>query len=390
MRISPVATIFVSFCVACSGSSSDDGAGGTTAAGGSGGSVASGGTGGSVAAKPDPVPVLGRGKHTLDAVELRTIGTASDGLATPRDLGFNPDEAGQLWVVNREGPSVTIFFGVGAPEQSTSTRSSSGGEHFLAKPAALAFGAPGTLSTAQGEDGITQPQTPDTFMGPTLWTSDSGIFDAGHDTHLDMLHNSPDSMGIAWDHDNVYWVFDGFHESITRYDFGSDHGLGGEDHSDGEVARYAEGEVGYVPDVPSHLELDAASSQLYIADSGNRRVAVLDTKSGTRGGAITPNYDGDDQYAMIGAKIGTLVDGPSVGLERPSGIALHAGLVFVTDNQNGKIFAFDLKGQLADWIQTDAAPSGLMGVAFDSEGRLYYVDAVGNRVVRLAPLPAGT
>jgi hypothetical protein len=57
-----------------------------------------------------------------------------------------------------------------------------GGTHFMAEPAALAFGAPGWLATAQEQDQPTQPDTPVDFMGPTLWTADSGIFNAGtHD-----------------------------------------------------------------------------------------------------------------------------------------------------------------------------------------------------------------
>src|SRR5690606_38485909 len=123
------------------------------------------------------------------------------------------------------------------------------------------------------------------------------IYDSGHASHLDMLHNSPNGVGIAWDHDNVYWLFDGFHESITRYDFRNDHGLGGEDHRDGIIRRYVEGEVSYVPEVTAGMEIDHATGLLYFSDPGNARIAVLDTTSGAPGGPIGPNYDGAEMNA---------------------------------------------------------------------------------------------
>ena len=137
-------------------------------------------------------------------------------------------------------------------------------------------------------------------MGPSLWSADPDIFastnpaavnylsnlygfyvDLG--SHLDMLHESPLCMGIAWETDNVYWVFDGSDGSIVRYDFAEDHDVGYDDHSDGIIARYVTGRVSRVADVPSHLVYDDSSGLLYIADTGNNRVAVLDTTSGKRG-----------------------------------------------------------------------------------------------------------
>ena len=37
-----------------------------------------------------------------------------------------------------------------------------------------------------------------------------------------MLHESPLGMGIAHDHDNVYWYNDGFYNELVRYDFQQD------------------------------------------------------------------------------------------------------------------------------------------------------------------------
>ena len=93
-------------------------------------------------------------------------------------------------------------------------------------------------------------------MGPTLWSGESSTFDGGDESHLHMLHNSPSGKGIVWERQSRHWVFDGLHNAITIYDFHDDHGLGGSDHTNGEVARYVEGEVRSAPVVPPHLELD--------------------------------------------------------------------------------------------------------------------------------------
>lgn len=381
MRRTLSAVLAALLAAACGG-----GGGGGNGAGGAGGTAGSGGSAGSA---PAGIGVLGNGMHSLDAVVMTVIATGDDGLEVPRDLAFNPSALNELWVVNRGGPSVTIVFNPGGPAPEYALRSGLGGTHFMPEPAALAFGAPGFLATAQEQDQVTQAATPTDFMGPTLWTADSGTFNAGHASHYDMLHNSPNSAGIAWERDNVYWVFDGYHASLTRYDFGSDHGPGGEDHSDGVIARYVEGQVGYVPDVPSHMELDATTGLLYVADTGNARIATLDTASGTQGGTLEPNYDDAEQYEMLGATLTTLVDASASDLVEPSGLALKDGLVFVTDNETGKVLAFDAGGVLVDWLQTDVAPGGLMGMAFDGDGRLYLADAAGMRILRIEERPAG-
>jgi hypothetical protein len=337
---------------------------------------------------PTGLAVLGGGTHSADAVEVVVIATEADELATPRDLAFRPDADHELWVVNFANHSTTILFGAGSPTQMASRRSGPGSEHFLSKPSCIAFGAPGTMATAHEEDEVTQPTTPADFMGPVLWTTDLTDFDAGHHGHLDMLHNSPNAVGIAWEDANVYWVFDGYHSSITRYDFHMDHGLGGEDHTDGEVYRHVEGQVGYVEGVASHMELDRASGLLYIADSGNNRIALLDTFTGTPTTPITPNYDGSTQFMMEGSVLTTLVDGATAELTTPSGLALRDGTLYVTDNATSRITAFDLGGQRIDWLDLASMvpPGGLQGIELDPEGRIYVIDTPGNRILRIAPL----
>lgn len=333
----------------------------------------------------NPLDALGGGGHSLDGVTVTEIGTAADRLNEPTDLAFNPGAGGELWVVNRADSSMVVFSATGTGSQTSERYRTASGDHFLAKPSALAFGADGSFATIHDEDQPTQGgATPADFMGPTLWTADREVFDAGDGGHLDMLHNSPLGAGIAWGGDNVYWVFDGFHSAISRYDFGAPHAAGGIDHSDGEIARYVAGDVAYLAGAVSHLEFDPASGLLYIADTGNARIAVLDTESGTRGSSIAPNYDGVDQFGMNGATLTTLVAaGGEATLQQPSGIALAGDLVFVTDRASSRILAFGTDGTLVDWLET-GLPAGSLGGIEIRGGEIFVADMVGNRILRYA------
>ncbi len=336
---------------------------------------------------PAGLAVLGAGTHDIANVQLSTVATSGDGLVVPRDLEFNP-VSGALWVVNRHDDSITIFEDPGTDDQTAETwGDNSESNHFLAQPAALAFTDSDTLATAQEEDEKTQGNlTPADFMGPTLWTGDEGTFRGNHMSHLDMLHNSPNGVGIAWERDNRFWYFDGYHDAITLYDFNEDHDLGGTDHTDGLIRRYVEDELAYVEGVPSHLAFDRESDWLYIADTGNNRIAVLDTTTGEVGGRISPNYDGAVQNHVEEAQIWTLIEGADFGLERPSGLELVDGLLWITDNATGTIYAFDLDGNLVDYLETELGEGCLMGLAFGDDDHLWLVDAAAEQVLHIRPV----
>ena len=53
-----------------------------------------------------------------------------------------------------------------------------------------------------------------------------------------MIHQSPYSIGIAGEVDNIYWLFDGYHSTIVKYDFQEPHEHGGDNHYDGLVYRH--------------------------------------------------------------------------------------------------------------------------------------------------------
>ena len=337
---------------------------------------------------PTGLPLLGNGTHSVDSVNVGEVGAGLGVLFLPRDLAFNPEAPTQLWVLNHGDNTTVIFFEPGTPAEDWNKRSGFGNDHFLASPSALAFGAPGTFATVQEEDEETQPSTPADFMGPTLWTSDIETYDSGHASHLDMLHNSPNAVGIAWETGNAYWVFDGYHQSITRYDFQGDHGLGGEDHTDGIIERYVEGEVGYAPGITASMALDHSTGLLYLADPANSRIAVLDTATGTEAGAIGPNYDGATMRSMAGAALTTFIDGTTADLPRPAGLELHEGMIWVSDNERSTIAAFDMEGNVVDWLDLSSiVPSGsLQGMAFSPvDGALYVLDVPAHKVLRITP-----
>jgi sugar lactone lactonase YvrE len=351
-------------------------------------------------ADPVGLDVLGAGSQDLAMVEIEVLATAADGLSTPSDLAFNPRSPFELWVTNLTDDSITRLDGDDYSNAWTS--GGFGQEHFLHEPMSLAFSDFGNFATIHDTDDLTQGTcTPKDFMGPTLW-DDSDRFDGAHAGHLDMLHNSPLGGGIAWESANVYWVFDGWNSSLTRYDFKDDHGYGGSYHGDAVVRRYVEGSVSRVEGTPSHLDYDPATRLLYAADTANGRIAVLDTTQGTDGGFVGPDYDGADQQRVNGGVLDGLIDGssvevlltdkgeptiPSTTLVAPAGLELADGLLWVTDSATSRILAFELDGTLVDWIEMDLPAGSLGGLDIDEEGRIVVVDMIAEEVLRISPAP---
>ncbi len=330
--------------------------------------------------------------------DLTVIGSADHDISAPRDLDFNPDSPGELWVVNYETDSTTTFFNAGQTDE-WENRSDVFGEHFMEKVSSIAFGDPtwtnanGDVVTAFGtcqesRNTYNDRYAPNDFMGPTLWPSDMETYAAVNQdpwgdalgSHLDMLHQSPESVGIAHDSGNAYWVFDGHNGDLVYYDFAADHGAGGEDHSDGVVRRHTDVVLTRLEGVPGHMELDKATGYLYISDTGTGRVLKVDTAAAAEVGTLSQRIEYLDEYTeWNGAAVTVLAQ----GLSQPSGLALHDGLVFVSDHATGEIIAIDTNGAEVERIATGA--TAIMGLAFDPDGRLWYVDAGADTVVRVDP-----
>jgi hypothetical protein len=348
------------------------------------------------------LPVLGYHDNDEESVRILEIGTEENaGLNAPRDLAFNPDRPDELWVVNREDDSVSIFFDAGLDSQNVEHIVDPFAEHFMEEVSSIAFGKKDHFGTCQESRNTYNGQAmANNFMGPTLWSSDLSIFGESNEeaidalthqfgfytdlgSHLDMLHESPLCMGIAWEKDNVYWVFDGWHSDIVRYDFADDHGPGWDDHSDGEIVRYANDEIAMVRNVPSHMEMDRETGLLYIVDTGNIAIKVLDTTIGTRGDDLPVVEPGTTHYNMEDYDIKTIVDGNEYGMEYPSGLALVEDTLFISDYGTGKIFAFDLDGELIDEYQTALGAYSLTGIFSRNLDELWFVGTAHNKLWKI-------
>ncbi len=336
-----------------------------------------------------PIPRLDAGDVTL--IE---IAGPSAGLRDPRDLAFDPRRPGDLWIVSDDVGTVVIVHDATSASPAAERRDDAAAGHFLHRAAAIAFGAdetsfgvPGTFATcgeSRNENGL---EGAEDFMGPVLWSSDPSVFGRqnpiGLGSHLDMLHESPLCVGLAHERDNVFWAITGATGAITRYDFGRDHGVGMDDHDDGSAWEYARGTIGYVPGVPAHAVM-GPDAMLYVADPGHGRVVRLDTRSGTVGGQLPAPERLRGGFPRIdGAQVTELV--PAGTLARPSGLELHDGLLWVTDAATGRIAAFDLDGGPRAQLGTGLGPDALAGIAFGPDGRMYLVERLGSRVLRVEP-----
>jgi len=307
----------------------------------------------------------------------------------PTDLAFNPAKPTELWSVNRQDSSVDILQRPGAPDMAWERRFDPAADHFMDRMPALAFGAESAdwgMTWATCGDGDNGGNG---FVGPALFSADLDVFAmdtlGGLGSHLDMLHSTKFCRGIAHVEANIYWVFNSDLGSLDRYDFKADHGPGNDDHADGEIFRYALGLVRGVDDIPSHLIYSPGDRQLYIADTGNQRIARLDTESGAMGAA----FGGDEPVVVRRHVDGAVVTDvvPPGTLEAPSGIELHDGLLFVTDHATSRFHVFDLKGQLIRTLDTGLLPGSLAGFTFGPEDdKIYFTDLSSGIIYRIDPL----
>ncbi len=319
-------------------------------------------------------------------------------------LAFDPTRAGELWVTLRQPATtlpcteedgrgcaaligrVALVRDATGAAPTMSVEEDGNAWHFMRRPTSIAFGDDGTLATCGEARTDNYEDEAIDYSGPVLWSSDPQIFGATpqkgqNGTHLDMLHNSPFCMGIAHERDHVYWVFNGKLGALDRYDFHEPHVIGGEDHSDGELYRYVEGELTRAPEIPSHLALDKERGELYVADTGSGRVLRLQLGTGTPGTEV-PTLDPISVHqAVDGATLDVVV--PSGVVAQPSGIALVDDALVVADHESGKLFAFLRDGTPAGELQTGLA--GLAGVTLGPDHKLYVADMKTGSAYRLEP-----
>ena len=327
-------------------------------------------------------------------VALTTIGTSSNQLNQPRDLDFKPN-TNELWVCNygnTNGGTVVIFYNAGLPNQTNEFRHDDHSDHFFIYPSAIAFsdnGQFGAVSEIQNSD-VNSP----TFMGPSLWLSDTSIFArlfqnnwaTGYPlgSHIDMLHQSPFSMGIAHDSAEAYWVMDGYNGNICKYDFVLDHSPGYDNHSAGKIWRYQDVTVSRVPQVPSHLALDKVNGWLYFIDGGNKKVKRMNINTGTISSNLTPPTTGSEPLALYKKVLGATVETIDSFSTQPCGMDYYNGRLIVSDNTNGDIYLYNTSGASVTILDTIVTGHpGMMGVKIGPDGHIWCVNKTENKVYRL-------
>ena len=317
------------------------------------------------------------------AIITEIAGVAQD-LDKPTDLDFFPILGKyELWVINERiedsGGNTVTFYNVGRENQETLMREDGNAWHFMSLPTGIAFAENGFFATSPGV--LDANHSGGTFTGPTLWTSDPDIYarpSGGNGSHMDMLHGSPYSMGIAHERDNVYWVFDGYNNHPARYDFVEDHGPGADDHSDGRIQRFAEIEVNRDGDIPSHLVIDKSTGWLYMCDVGNDRVLRLNTNTGTVKQALDEtNEELAEHSEMEGLEWEVLIDS---GLEQPCGIEVIGNRLLVGDYATGDIAIYAIDNNFEELGRIQTGNAGLTGLKVGPEGRIWFTNRLLNQL----------
>jgi hypothetical protein len=333
-----------------------------------------------------PGPLIGTGDHTASSVTLVPIVT--DLLTDPSDLAFDPSDPSKLWITDRAADSVIYVENPGLATQ-TVTRFADYSQHFLEEVVTIAIGSNGNFGTCGDSRNTYGGQgAPNDFMGPVLWSADPEIFKSyGPDasaSHLDMLHNSANCMGMAWDHDNAYYVANGRDGTLDWYDFMEPHCPGCDDHSDGTKKRFNGVTLTRVEGVPSHMEL-LADGWLYVADTGSGRVIRVDVASGTPAGQFQSYSNEQPMVTIAGATVEEFIPPSPAILFNPSGLVWYDDVLYVSDAANGQITAFDSAGKRINILETGLGEGALAGIDVGADGKLYMVDRNNSRVVRLDP-----
>ncbi len=315
---------------------------------------------------------------------VQEVASSTEGLDKPTDLDFFPILGkNELWVINErtedEGGSTVTFYEVGTDGQEALERIDGNAWHFMSLPTGIAFSETEFFATSPGV--LDANHSGGDFTGPTLWTSDAEIYarpSGGNGSHMDMLHGSPRSMGIAHEVDNVYWVYDGHNDHPVRYDFVEDHGPGAADHSDGRIRRYTEIELKREGAIPSHLILDKPTGWLYMNDVGNDRVLRLNINSGSVAQTLFETNEPLAEHSeMGGVEWEVIIES---GLEQPCGIELIENRLLVGDYATGDIVIYDIDNNFEELGRIETGSEGLTGLKVGPDGRIWFTNRLLNQL----------
>jgi hypothetical protein len=312
----------------------------------------------------------------------------SDGLDKPTDLDFFPilgrDE---LWITNERnenigGSTLTISDASDETPSDYWLRVDGNAWHFMSLPTSIAF-SPENFNFATGAGVQDANHNGGSFTGPTLWSSDPVIYaqpSGGNGSHIDMLHGSPFSMGIAHEVDNVFWLYDDFNRDIVRYDFVDDHGPGNDDHSDGILRRYRDLDIESLSSLPNHMELDKTTGWMYIVDNGNQRVLRLDINSGEVAGPLPLINEPLAEHSEMGGYVfEEIID---EGLDQACGLEIIDNRLLIGDYATGEIIVYDMDNDFTE-IGRIAASPGITGLKVGPDGSLWYTNRTENTLVKL-------
>ena len=320
-------------------------------------------------------------------VNVRIVITTDDyGMETSWELvDSNSDEI----YANRSlpGGSTVIYFEAGLDEQTSEYRKDVASSHFMNTASSMAFDDEGFFANSiECKDGNNNPTG--FFAGPTLWDADLSIYaevnQNSSGSHIDMLHQSPYGVGIEYaGSGNIYWLFDGYHSAIVRYDFATPHAYGGDNHTDGKVWRYGEIEVDREDGVSSHMILDDESGLLYIADTGNQRILRFNTASGDFDYNLSPYGENLNQYWMMeNAEWEVYIN---TGLDKPSGIDLYEDRLVVSDYASGEVIIYDISADTPAELGriNTGSTNNIMGIKIGPDQKIWYVNYASNEVIRI-------
>ncbi len=139
-------------------------------------------------------------------------------------------------------------------------------------------------------------------------------------------------------------------------------------------------------DLPRSIALDATAKHLYIADTRNHRIRVVDLASGT---ITTVAGNGIEGFSGDGSPA------TSASLDSPDSMALDGGgNLYIADTHNGRIRRVAADTRLISTIAgpgsasagTSASPPSLglpRGLTADTDGNLYIAESGNHRVLRI-------